>query len=76
MIGKFMFLLSAATATFLGISAGAVTTSQSIDIIVTHGAPLTTFTFVNNTGNTLPAGSPVSFGQAFRYGDILPAPIR
>jgi len=72
MIGKFLFLLSAATATFLGLSAGAVTTSQSIDIIVTHGAPLTTFTFVNNTGNTLPAGSPISFGQAFRYGDILP----
>src|SRR6202035_2252407 len=72
MIGKFLFLLSAATATFLGLSAGAVTTSQSIDIIVTHGAPLTTFTFVNNTGSTLPAGSPVSFGQAFRYGDILP----
>jgi hypothetical protein len=72
MIGKFLFFLSAATATFLGLSAGAVTTSQSIDIIVTHGAPLTTFTFVNNTGNTLPAGSPVSFGQAFRYGDILP----
>ena len=72
MIGKSLFLLSAATATFLGLSAGAVTTSQSIDIIVTHGAPLTTFTFVNNTGNTLPAGSPVSFGQAFRYGDILP----
>jgi hypothetical protein len=72
MIGKFLFLLSAATATFLGLSAGAVTTSQSVDIIVTHGAPLTTFTFVNNTGNTLPAGSPVSFGQAFRYGDILP----
>jgi hypothetical protein len=72
MIGKILFLLSAATATFLGLSAGAVTTSQSIDIIVTHGAPLTTFTFVNNTRNTLPAGSPVSFGQAFRYGDILP----
>jgi hypothetical protein len=72
MIARFLFFLSAATATLLGLSAGAVTTSQSIDIIVTHGAPLTTFTFVNNSGNTLPAGSPVSFGQAFRYGDILP----
>jgi hypothetical protein len=72
MIGKFLFFLSAATATFIGLSAGAVTTSQNVDIIVTHGAPLTTFTFVNDTGNTLPAGSPVSFGQAFRYGDILP----
>ena len=72
MIGKFLFFLSAATATFLGLSAGAVTTSQNVDIIVTHGAALTTFTLVNNTGNTLPAGSPVSFGQAFRYGDIMP----
>src|SRR5947209_1694695 len=72
MVGKFLFFLSAATATFLGLSAGAVTTSQNVDIIVTHGARLTTFTFVNNTGNTLPAGSPVSFGQAFRYGDIMP----
>ena len=36
MIGKFLFFLSAATATFLGLSAGAVTTSQSIDIIVTQ----------------------------------------
>src|SRR5438105_1501993 len=72
MIGKFLFSLFAATATFLGLSAGAVTTSQNIDIIVTHGAPLTTFTFVNDSGSTLPAGSPVSFGQAFRYGDIMP----
>jgi hypothetical protein len=72
MIGKLLFFLSAATATFLGLSAGAVTTSQNVDIIITHGAPLTTFTFVNNTGKTLPAGSPVSFGQAFRYGDVMP----
>ena len=72
MVGKFLFFLSAATATFLGLSAGAVTTSQNVDIIVTHGAPLTTFTFVNNSGNTLPAGTPVSFGQGFRYGDIMP----
>src|SRR5690348_17496382 len=72
MIGTFLFFLSAATATFLGLSAGAVTTSQNVDIIVTHGATLTTFTFINDSGNTLPAGSPVSFGQAFRYGDIMP----
>jgi hypothetical protein len=39
MIGKFLFFLSAATATFLGLSAGAVTTPQNVDIIVTHGAP-------------------------------------
>ncbi len=71
MIGKFLFFLATATTTFLGLSAGAVTTSQNVDIIVTHGAALTTFTFVNDTGNTLPAGSPVSFGQSFRYGDIM-----
>ena len=47
-------------------------TSKNVDIIVTHGAPLTTFTFVNNTGATLPAGTPASMGQAFRYGDIMP----
>ena len=38
MVGKFLFFLSAATATFLGLSAGAVATSQNVDIIVTHGA--------------------------------------
>ena len=48
MIGKFLFFLSAASATFIGLSAGAVTTRQNVDIIVTHGAPLTTFTFVND----------------------------
>src|SRR6266481_9405752 len=72
MIGKSLFCLAVFVGSFLGLCANAVTTSKNIDIIVTHGAPLTTFTFVNNTGNTLPAGSPVSFGQAFRYGDILP----
>jgi hypothetical protein len=72
MIGKFLFFMSAAIVALLGLSAGAVTTSQSIDIIVTHGGPLTTFTFVNNTGKILPAGSPVSFGQGFRYGDVMP----
>ena len=38
MIGKFLFFLGAASATFLGLSAGAVTTSQNVDIIVTHGS--------------------------------------
>jgi hypothetical protein len=37
-----------------------------------QGSVLTTFTLVNDTGNTLPAGSPVSFGQGFRYGDVMP----
>jgi hypothetical protein len=41
MIGKFLFFLSAATAMFIGLSAGAVTTSQNVDIIVTHSAPPT-----------------------------------
>jgi hypothetical protein len=33
---------------------------------------LTTFTFQNLSGATLPAGTPISFGQGFRYGDIMP----
>jgi len=55
-----------------GPSASAVTTSKNVDAGVTRGAALTTFTFVNNTGGTLPAGIPISMGQAFRYGDVMP----
>ena len=72
MIGKSLLYLALFIGSLFGLSASAVTTSKNIDIIVTHGAPLTTFTFVNNTGATLPAGTPVSMGQAFRYGDIMP----
>src|SRR6266478_5362503 len=72
MIGKSLFCLAVFVGSLLGLCANAVTTSKNIDIIVTHGAALTTFTFVNNTRNTLPAGTPVSLGQAFRYSDIMP----
>ena len=72
MIGKLLFYLVIFAGSLLGLPASAVTTSKNVDIIVTHGAPLTTFTFVNNTGATLPAGTPVSMGQAFRYGDVMP----
>jgi hypothetical protein len=72
MIGKLLFYLALFVGSLFGLSASAVTTSKNVDIIVTHGAPLTTFTFVNNTGATLPAGTPVSMGQAFRYGDVMP----
>src|SRR6266478_4975963 len=72
MIGKSLFCLAVFVGSLLGLCANAVTTSKNIDIIVTHGAALTTFTFVNNTRNTLPAGTPVTLGQAFRYSDIMP----
>ncbi len=72
MIGKSLFFLALFFGSLFGLSASAVTTFKNVDIIVTHGAALTTFTFVNNTGRALPAGTPVSMGQAFRYGDIMP----
>ena len=62
----------AAALLFAGTAAAQTSTTLNVPIVITHGAPLTTFTFVNNSGNTLPAGSPVSFGQAFRYGDVMP----
>src|ERR1700753_755775 len=68
MIGK---CCVAAALLFAGTAAAQTSTTLNGPIVITHGAPLTTFTFVNNSGNTLPAGSPVSFGQAFRYGDIM-----
>src|SRR4051812_47386041 len=39
MTGKFLFFLSMATAPLLGLPASAATTSQNVDIIVTHAAP-------------------------------------
>jgi hypothetical protein len=72
LIQKSHFCLALIVGSLFGLPASAVMISKNVDIIVTHGAPLTTFTFVNNTGATLPAGTPVSMGQAFRYGDIMP----
>src|SRR5947209_11240496 len=77
MIQKFLFFLAAVAIPCLGLSAKAATTSQGLDLVITHGgstagSQLTTFTFVNYSAATLPAGSPVSFGQGFRYGDIMP----
>ncbi len=69
MIGKFCV---AAALLFAGTAAAQTSTTINVPIVVTHGAALTTFTFLNNSGATLPAGTPVSFGQAFRYGDIMP----
>ena len=45
--------------------------AQSFTITGT-GPGLTTFTFVNNSGGTLPIGTPISFGEVFAYGDIMP----
>ena len=41
-----------------------------ISSIPTGSVAVTTFTFENNSGGTLAAGTPVQMGQAFRYGDI------
>ncbi len=53
MIGKFCVV---AALLFATTAAAQTSTTLNVPIIVTHGAPLTTFTFVNNTGNALPAG--------------------
>ena len=65
------FLLGLLTA----YSASAATsTSINVPITVTHQttAAGTTYTFLNNSGQTLPAGFPVTLGQGFRRGDVLP----
>ncbi len=36
------------------------------------GTALTTVSFKNDSGSTMAAGTPVSLGQGFRYGDIMP----
>jgi hypothetical protein len=72
MIGKSLYCSAVLVGSLLGLAASAVATSKNVDATVARGAALTTFTFVNNTGSTLPAGTPVSMGQAFRYGDIMP----
>ena len=71
MIGKSPFYLAIFVGSLLGLSAGAVTTSQNVDIVVTHGpVALTTSTYVNTTGSTVPSGTPLLMAQAFRRGDV------
>lgn len=41
-------------------------------VIGTGGPVLTTATWQNDTGVTLPAGTPITGAQVFRYGDIMP----
>ena len=71
MSGKSLFCLTAFIGSVLGLSAAAVTTSKNIDIVITHGAALTTSTYVNTSGATVPAGTPLLMGQAFRRGDVF-----
>ncbi len=71
MIGKSAFCLAIFVGSLLGLSAGAVTTSKNVDIVVTHGpVALTTSTYVNTTGSTVPSGTPLLIAQAFRRGDV------
>ncbi len=68
-------ILSAVIIAFVATTAtgGAATVSQNLNIIITKGGgPITTVTFQNDSGSTLPAGTPVSLGQGFAYGDIMP----
>ena len=68
-----MKLIAVLTALLLPFSAGAVSTSTNIDIIVTHpGSLITSYTFINNGSLPLNPGFPVTIGQAFRRGDLLP----
>ena len=68
-----MKLIAFFTALLLPFSAGAVSTSTNIDIIVTHpGSLITSYTFINNGSLPLNPGFPVTIGQAFRRGDLLP----
>src|SRR5271169_341351 len=72
MIGKSPFCLAVFVGSLLGLSAGAVTTSKNVDIVVTHGpAALTTSTYVNTTGSTVPIGTPLLMAQPFRRGDVF-----
>lgn len=70
MSGKSLLCLATFIGSVLGLSAGAVTTSKNVDIIVTHGAALTTSTYVNTSSATVAAGTPLLMAQAFRRGDV------
>lgn len=71
MSGKSLLTLTALIGSLLGLSAGAVTTSRNVDIMVMHGGALTTSTYVNTSGATVSAGAPLLMAQAFRRGDIF-----
>jgi Protein of unknown function (DUF3383) len=71
MIRKSLFYFAGFAVPFIVLSAGAVTTSKNIDIVVTHGAALTTSTYVNTSGTTVPPGTPLLMAQAFRRGDVF-----
>jgi hypothetical protein len=74
MIGKSPFYLAIFVGSLLGLSAGAVTTSKNVDIVVTHGpVALTTSTYVNTTGSIVPSGTPLLMAQPFRRGDVFAA---
>src|SRR5215469_3239677 len=68
-----MKLIAFLTALLLPFSAGAVSTSTNIDIIVTQqGSLITSYTFSHDGSLPLKPGFPVTMGQAFRRGDLLP----
>ncbi|MBV9201290.1 MAG: hypothetical protein JO320_04005 [Alphaproteobacteria bacterium] len=69
MIQGFLFSCAVVLCSLLG-AANAATTSKNVDILVTHNGVVTTYTFTNTSGSTLPAGFPISLGQGFRRGDV------
>jgi len=70
MIGKSLHRLAFAAIAVLGVHASAAAV-VNVDITVTHPVgTITTYTFANFSGSTMPAGTPISMAQGFRYGDV------
>jgi hypothetical protein len=60
-----------AVAVLLFAIAAAAQTSLNVPIVVTHGqVVLTTSTYVNTSGSTVPTGTPLLMAQGFRRGDV------